>query len=677
MGSRSIRIATKHIEKVHLALRQSSYPSQSALAIDVGLTRPTISSFFNGKPIDYLNFVEIAQKLGLDWQAIASKSIEPTLEVTELVSDLIPQNLNNQSTEALTIHIDSNTLAINKVVPDILVVEDRPDNIRLLSNMLTDQGYKVRKAVNGMMALTAVQISIPDLILLDITMPQMDGYEVCLRLKSQEKTKNIPIIFISALDEVLDKVKAFNLGGSDYITKPFQLEEVIARVNNQLTICQLKNQLQQQNYLLHQEIESRLEVDQVIQEQNILLQKEVQNRLKIEKLLKEQNLQLQSEIQFRQNAEANLQEKNILLKKEVSDRLTLAHNLIEKEQQLAALIANIPGVVYQAISHQDGRVSMPYISPRIEQLLGITVSEFTNIFEWIFDVIHPEDRMGLYRVIEESKQQLTDLDHEYRLAQEVGHTKWVRILAQPHKLAGNDIIWDGVIIDVSQQKNMEIAYELLLESMEDDYKQSEELLQSVFPHEISQQLKQTNNPIACGYDSVSVLFADIVGFTQICSEVEPSKTVDLLNNIFSRFDSLATEYGVEKIKTIGDQYMVVAGIPDHGQDHAEAIADLALSMKAEISRFQNHLNQPMALRIGISSGAVVAGVIGSNKFAYDIWGDTVNIASRMESQGEPEKIQVSESTYLKLQDRYVFSKRGAISIKGKGEMNTYWLIDKK
>jgi class 3 adenylate cyclase len=320
---------------------------------------------------------------------------------------------------------------------------------------------------------------------------------------------------------------------------------------------------------------------------------------------------------------------------------------------------------------------MSYISPRIAEILGISVKEFMATFEWIFDVVHPEDRMELYRVLEESKRNLTPLDHQYRLVNEISKAKWARILAQPHQLETKDIIWDGVIIDISEQKNIEIAYELLLESMEIDYKKSEDLLQSLFPYEISQQLKKNHNPIACGYDSVSVLFADIVDFTQVCSEFSPTQTVELLNNIFSKFDYLTTEYGLEKIKTIGDEYMVVGGIPNQNLDHAEAIADLALSMQTEIAKFKNHLNEPLSLRIGINSGAVVAGVIGSNKFVYDIWGDTVNIASRMESQGEPRKIQVSESTYLKLKDRYIIEKRGEVAIKGMGEMNTYWLVDKK
>ncbi|MGA9379667.1 MAG: response regulator, partial [Phormidium sp.] len=147
---------------------------------------------------------------------------------------------------------------------DILIVDDTPDNLRLLSNMLMSQGYQVRKAINGQLALKGVQISQPDLILLDINMPEINGYEVCKNLKAGEKTRHIPVIFISALDETLDKVKAFQVGGVDYITKPFQLEEVLARVENQLTIHQLQKQLYQQNAQLQLEIIERQKVEEEI-----------------------------------------------------------------------------------------------------------------------------------------------------------------------------------------------------------------------------------------------------------------------------------------------------------------------------------------------------------------------------------------------------------------------------
>lgn len=158
---------------------------------------------------------------------------------------------------------------------NILLVDDTPDNLRVLSSLLTKHGYYIRKALNGEMAITAAHALIPDLILLDINMPSMNGYEVCLALKSSEKTRNIPIIFISVLDDVLDKVKAFKVGGIDYITKPFQLEEVIVRIENQLQIQRLQDQLQEQNRLL--------------EEQNSRLLQEIDNRKKAESALKKAN----------------------------------------------------------------------------------------------------------------------------------------------------------------------------------------------------------------------------------------------------------------------------------------------------------------------------------------------------------------------------------------------------
>jgi diguanylate cyclase (GGDEF)-like protein len=326
--ARSIRVAPEHIEKVQLALRQGVYPSQSALASDVGLTRPTISNFFNGKPVDYLNFIEICQRLDLDWRAIAARGVK---------DDESPPLDEDAAFQVSIAPIPQVPQPENQNEIDILVVDDRPDNIRLLSTMLLDQGFKVRKAVSGEMALTAVDTLLPNLILLDISMPLMDGYEVCQRLKLSERTREIPVIFISALDEPIDKVKAFTYGGADYITKPFQLEEVLARIEHQLTICRLKRQMQWQNRLLQEEIKQRLEVDRAVQEQNILLQKEVQNRLKIEKLLQEQNVRLQQEIQSRQLVEKTLQERNIRLQSEIQDRTQIEEALKKANQQLLFL----------------------------------------------------------------------------------------------------------------------------------------------------------------------------------------------------------------------------------------------------------------------------------------------------------------------------------------------------
>jgi Bacteriophytochrome (light-regulated signal transduction histidine kinase) len=189
---------------------------------------------------------------------------------------------------------------------NILVVDDTPENLRLLSTMLSQRGYVPRCVINGQMALRACNSHPPDLILLDIMMPQMNGYEVCQHLKLDAKTRDIPVIFISAKDEVFDKVNAFTVGGVDYISKPFQFEEVLARIESHLTLRKLQNQLKEQNILLQQEISSRLAVEKDLQEKNLILQKEISSRRAVEKALQEQNLLLQQEIFNRECAESAL-----------------------------------------------------------------------------------------------------------------------------------------------------------------------------------------------------------------------------------------------------------------------------------------------------------------------------------------------------------------------------------
>jgi class 3 adenylate cyclase len=206
---------------------------------------------------------------------------------------------------------------------------------------------------------------------------------------------------------------------------------------------------------------------------------------------------------------------------------------------------------------------------------------------------------------------------------------------------------------------------------------SERLLLNIFPSAIVDRLKEIESPIADQFEEVTILFADIVGFTAFASRVSPLELVNLLGNVFSAFDRLTEKYDLEKIKTIGDGYMVVGGLPIPQANNAEAIANMALDMLPAITTFKTDTSEELKLRIGINTGPVVAGVIGSKKFSYDLWGDTVNLASRMEELGETGKIQVSELTYELLKDKYVFEERGEIEVKGKGKIITYWLVGKK
>jgi len=215
-----------------------------------------------------------------------------------------------------------------------------------------------------------------------------------------------------------------------------------------------------------------------------------------------------------------------------------------------------------------------------------------------------------------------------------------------------------------------------LEALDAEKKKSDALLLNVLPAAIAERLKSESRPIADGFQDVSVLFADIVGFTKLSERLSPQELVERLNELFSAFDDLLDRLGLEKIKTIGDAYMVVGGL-NGGKDHALALAELALDMLVRIRELSAGYGEDFSVRIGIHSGPVVGGVIGKKKFIYDVWGDTVNVASRMESTGAPGEIQISNETYLRVRNMYVFEDRGEVDVKGKGPMRTWLIKDRR
>ncbi len=213
-------------------------------------------------------------------------------------------------------------------------------------------------------------------------------------------------------------------------------------------------------------------------------------------------------------------------------------------------------------------------------------------------------------------------------------------------------------------------------SLRQQQEKSEMLLLNVLPQAIASRLKDGDESIADNFAEVTVMFADIVGFTEISSRIAPQQVVSLLNQVFSAFDYLAETHGLEKIKTVGDAYMVVGGLPNPRADHVEAVLDMAIDMRIAISKVSQEIGEDCQIRIGVNTGPVVAGVIGIKKFIYDIWGDTVNVASRMESQGISGEIQLTAETYNRVRHKYKFQERGIIPIKGKGEILTYLLLGK-
>lgn len=225
-----------------------------------------------------------------------------------------------------------------------------------------------------------------------------------------------------------------------------------------------------------------------------------------------------------------------------------------------------------------------------------------------------------------------------------------------------------------EKKRLRDHEQLYLKELREEREKSERLLLNVLPRAVVEQQRERPGFLAERYEEVTVLFADIVGFTGWSAAVQPDELVHHLNELFPRFDALTDTHDLEKIKTIGDCYMVAGGIPTPRPDHAEAVAAMALDMCDELARFNDDFGMSLNVRTGLHIGPVVAGIIGTRKFIYDLWGNTVNTASRMESHGEPGRIQVTEELRARLDGKYLFEPRGEISVRGRGTMTTYFLI---
>ncbi|AQA06678.1 adenylate/guanylate cyclase domain-containing protein [Mycobacterium sp. MS1601] len=215
-------------------------------------------------------------------------------------------------------------------------------------------------------------------------------------------------------------------------------------------------------------------------------------------------------------------------------------------------------------------------------------------------------------------------------------------------------------------------------AMEMEYERSEQLLANILPASIADRLKDPDHKIiADRYDDASILFADIAGFTERAADTPPCDLVAFLDRIYSAFDTLVEQHCLEKVKTTGDSYMVVSGIPVPRADHVQALADLALDMSCAATGLTDPLGRDVPMRIGLAAGPVVAGVVGSRRFFYDVWGDAVNVASRMETTDQVGRIQVPEDIYQRLKDDFVLEERGSVAIKGKGVMRTWYLTGRR
>lgn len=295
----------------------------------------------------------------------------------------------------------------------------------------------------------------------------------------------------------------------------------------------------------------------------------------------------------------------------------------------------------------------------------------------LLDVIMPE--MDGYATLQQIKQDanlrhipvimisaLGELDSVIRCI-ELGAEDY---LAKPF----NPILLRARIGACLEKKRLRDQEQTYLAQIAQEQARSDRLLRNILPDPIALRLKNDETLIADRFEEVTILFADLVGFTRLAGTIPPETLIGHLNAIFSSFDALVEARGLEKIKTIGDAYMAVAGLPTPRPDHAAAMADLALEMRKEVARLRVERGLDIELRIGIHTGPVVAGVIGQSKLAYDLWGDTVNVANRMEIHGEPDRIHISEDVRLMLADRYTFEDSAEREIKGKGLQRTCFLV---
>ncbi|ASC69090.1 diguanylate cyclase [Halomicronema hongdechloris C2206] len=486
----------------------------------------------------------------------------------------------------------------------IFLIDCDRNHRRHMAEVLSQHDYLVYELTTGHDIWQQIETHVPDVIFLDIELPDISGYRICQRLKENLDTRPIPVVFLSRLSDYRDKINAFEVGAADFITKPCHPEEVLARVQNQLYLYRQRQQLSQQNALLLDEVRERTQIEQALR---------------------------QAEAKYRsifENSTAGI------------------FQTTEDGHYLS---------VNAAMAHIYG-----YGSPQE------MIATITTIAEQVY--VQPKRRQELIAYLKRFDK-ITDA--ESQVYRQDGTCFWIsEDIWSVRDDQGRFLCYEGIVHDISERRQME-------DELRQQRQQADRLLINILPYQIAQRLKLGSRVIAENFDEVSVLFADLVDFTAASSQMTPQELVKLLNDIFSAFDQLAAVHSLEKIKTIGDAYMVAAGLPAPRSDHAIAIARMALDMQAAIQRFPRPDGSPFQLRIGINTGPVVAGVIGKRKFAYDLWGDTVNLASRMETTGEPQQIQTTAVIYEHLKESFTFQQRGTIAIKGRGPMTTYWLIGVK
>jgi class 3 adenylate cyclase/FixJ family two-component response regulator len=531
--------------------------------------------------------------------------------------------------------------------PTIVLVDDESMvlmSLRIQLSRYVGSDYDIELAESGEEALElfaelqAKGVEIP-LVISDQIMPRMKGDELLRNIHSQyPKTLKILLTGHASAEAVGNAVNFANL--YRYITKPWEAADLRLTVTEALRTYAQDQQLAEQNEVLQK-------INDELKQLNAVLEQKVADRT------------------------AEMSIANAQLQQEIVERKLLEEKLRSSEHKMRVFFEAMTNIIL-ILDIQGNTIENIEVAPtNPARLYAADIDPISQTIEQFFQEESGEIWLSKIRQALDT-QQIINFDYTLSLGKnEVWFTAGIAPISE------HSVIW--VARDITERKKTEEALRI-------EQEKSERLLLNILPKLIANRLKQDQRligerggeaPIAEHFDDVTILFSDLVGFTPLSARLEPIALVNLLNQIFSDFDQLAQQHGLEKIKTIGDAYMVVGGLPMPMSNHAEAIAQMALDMQQSINRFQTDIGEPFKIRIGINTGAVIAGVIGRHKFIYDLWGDAVNVASRMESSGVAGRIQVTASTYERLKDQYLFEERGVTLVKGKGEMITYWLTRRK
>ncbi|WP_008310402.1 adenylate/guanylate cyclase domain-containing protein [Leptolyngbya sp. PCC 6406] len=363
----------------------------------------------------------------------------------------------------------------------------------------------------------------------------------------------------------------------------------------------------------------------------------------------------------------HMSQQNAMLLQEVRERKQIEQALRQAEEKYRSIFENANEGIFQTT--EAGRYLR--VNPALAQIFGYDspeemIAAVTDVGRQLYAQPKRREELMVYL------QQFSKIvGAESEMVRRDGSHIWVSETIREVSDAENKFLYyEGIVHDITERRLIDME-------LRQQRQQADRLLVNILPYQIAQRLKSGTRTIAESFDDVTVLFADLVEFTAASGQMQPKELVSLLNHVFSTFDRLAERYQLEKIKTIGDAYMAAGGLPVMIPDHADAVALMALDMQQAMEHFIRPDGTPFRLRIGINLGPVIAGVIGMRKFAYDLWGDTVNMASRMETTGEAGRIQVTTAVYNRLKQRFIFESRGTISVKGGGLVETYWLVGRR